>query len=81
MKGTTMPYKDISELRDSVREKLPKHAQEIYKDAFNNAWKEYKDPDKRRGDQSREQTAHRVAWSAVENEYEKGSDGKWHRKE
>jgi cation transport regulator len=76
-----MPYDKISDLRDSLRDKLPKEAQEIYINAFNSAYDEYKDPDKRRGDQSREETAHRVAWSAVENKYEKGDDDKWHRKD
>jgi len=75
-----MPYKDISELPDSVRDNVPKHAQEIYKEAYNSAWDEYKDPDERRGDASREETAHKVAWSAVKQSYEKGDDGRWHRK-
>src|SRR3546814_12111541 len=50
----TMPYDRISELPDSVRDNVPKHAQEIYKEAFNSAWDEYKDADDRRGDASRE---------------------------
>ena len=75
-----MPYKDISELPDSVRDNVPKHGQEVYKEAFNSAWDEYKDPDERRGDASREETAHKVAWSAVKHSYEKGDDGRWHRK-
>ncbi len=33
-----MPYKDISDLPESVRDNVPKHAQEIYKEAFNSAW-------------------------------------------
>ena len=75
-----MPYDRTSELPDNVKGVLPKHAQEIYKEAFNSAWDQYKDPDERRGDASREETAHRVAWSAVKNEYEKGDDGNWHKK-
>jgi cation transport regulator len=75
-----MPYQTVSELPDSVREHLPRHAQEIYKEAFNHAWDEYADDDKRRGDESREETAHKVAWSAVKKEYAKGDDGKWHLK-
>jgi cation transport regulator len=43
-----MPYQDITELPENVRSVLPGHAQEIYKEAFNHAWGEYKDPDKRR---------------------------------
>ncbi|MFN2200188.1 MAG: ChaB family protein [Caldilineaceae bacterium] len=72
-----MPYSSISELPGSVRDNLPKHAQEIYKDAFNNAWAEYADAEDRRGDASREETAHRVAWSAVKKKYEKNDDGRW----
>ncbi|MGH8502614.1 MAG: ChaB family protein [Gammaproteobacteria bacterium] len=66
-----MPYDRITELPDSVKNNLPKRAQEIYKEAFNNAWDQYSDPKKRRGDASREEVAHRVAWSAVEKKYEK----------
>ena len=72
-----MPYDRITELPDSVKDNLPNHAQEIYKEAYNSAWDEYKDPDDRRGDASREETAHRVAWSAVKQTYEKNDDGKW----
>lgn len=75
-----MPYKSVSELPDSVKNVLPKHAQDIYKEAFNSAYEEYKDPKDRKGDAGREETAHKVAWSAVKNMYEKGADDKWHRK-
>ncbi len=75
-----MPYHSLAELPDSVREHLPRHAQEIYQEAFNNAWGQYADPDRRRGNASREETAHRVAWSAVRDKYEKGDDGNWHAK-
>lgn len=72
-----MLYNSISELPEGVRDNLPKHAQEIYKEAFNSAWDHYADPEKRRDDASREETAHRVAWSAVKDQYEKDRDGKW----
>ena len=75
-----MPYSSIEDLPASVRDNLPKHAQEIYKEAFNSAWDEYKDADDRRGDASREETAHRVAWAAVKQKYEKGEDERWHTK-
>jgi cation transport regulator len=74
-----MPYQKISELPESVKDNLPEHAQEIYFAAYNNAWDEYKDPDERRGDASREETAHRVAWAAVKQKYEK-QNGDWVRK-
>ena len=48
-----MLYAKLSELPDAVKDNLPKHAQEIYKEAFNHAWDEYADPDERRGDASR----------------------------
>jgi cation transport regulator len=75
-----MPYKTTSDLPDAVRDNLPEHAQDIFKEAFNSAWDEYADPDKRRGKESQEEVSFKVAWSAVKNEYEKGSDDKWHRK-
>ena len=75
-----MPYSSISELPDAVRDHVPKHAQEIYKEAFNSAWGEYADRDERRGDESREEAAHKVAWAAVKKKYSKGSDGDWHAK-
>ena len=74
-----MPYQFISDLPESVRDNLPKHAQEIYLAAFNNAWDEYRDPDDRRGEDSREEVSHKVAWNAVKTQYEK-KDGKWQRK-
>lgn len=73
-----MPYKTISDLPDSVRDHVPKHAQEIYKEAFNSAWVEYADKNERRGDESREEAAHKVAWAAVKKKYRKGGDGDWH---
>lgn len=75
-----MPYKNVSELPESVRHVLPKHGQDIYKEAFNSAYDQYKDPAERRDDADREEVAHRVAWSAVKKSYEKGDDGAWHPK-
>lgn len=74
-----MPYDRLDQLPDNVTNVLPKHAQEIYQAAFNNAWDQYKDPEDRKGDASREEVAHKVAWAAVKNEYEKQGD-KWKKK-
>lgn len=74
-----MPYNSISNLPEKVRDNLPKHAQEIYKSAYNSAWDQYDDPSERQGDESREEAAHRVAWSAVKNKYEK-KDDRWVKK-
>lgn len=65
-----MPYQDIKDLPDSVKNHLPKHGAEIFLAAFNNAIKEY----------SEEETAFKVAWAAVKHNYEKGEDGNWHKK-
>ncbi len=73
-----MPYSKTSELPTSVRNVLPAHAQDIYKEAFNSAYEEYADSNKRKGNTNREEVAHRVAWKAVKNKYHKGNDNKWH---
>jgi len=75
-----MPYISISDLPENVTNVLPKHAQDVYKEAFNSAYEEYKNPKERAGDDSRETVAHKVAWSAVKKIYEKGTDATWHRK-
>lgn len=75
-----MPYQTTDDLPDSVKDNLPKHAQEIYLAAYNSAWEEYKDPDERQGEATREETAHRVAWAAVKKKYEKQGD-RWVSKE
>ena len=75
-----MPYKTINELPESVQNVLPKHAQDVYKEAFDSAYEQYDKPQERRGDESREETAHKVAWSAVKKAgYSKGNDEKWHK--
>ncbi|AGA90176.1 putative cation transport regulator [Thioflavicoccus mobilis 8321] len=75
-----MPYDRDEDLPESVRDNLPKAAQTIYRKAFNSAWEEYSDAADRRGDASREEAAHRVAWSAVKGSYEK-IDGEWRKKD
>lgn len=74
-----MPYDKRSDLPGSVRDNLPAHAQDIYKEAFNSAWEQYRDPDDRRDDASREEVAHRVAWAAVKRSYHKDDAGNWRR--
>ena len=38
-----LPYESIEDLPLPVQAHLPRHAREIYLDAFNNAWIEYAD--------------------------------------
>ena len=67
-----MPYRRLSDLPKGVRDNVPKHAQEIYRAAFNSAWDEYGHDEER---------AHRIAWAAVKEKYEKNEKtGKWKAK-
>ena len=69
-----MPYRTIEDLPESVRRHLPRHAQEIYRSAFNNAWQSHSlDP-------AREEITHRIAWAAVKRRYGK-TGGEWVRRE
>ncbi|MBB3062220.1 ChaB family protein [Microbulbifer rhizosphaerae] len=69
-----MPYQSINELPKNVKNPLPKHAQEIYKEAFNSAEQQHK------GKSDTEERAAKIAWNAVKEKYEKGDDDKWHKK-
>ncbi|WP_349410320.1 ChaB family protein [Pseudalkalibacillus sp. SCS-8] len=67
-----MPYDKKSELPDQVKDNLlKKHAQEIYKEAFNSASEQY----------DQEKTAHKVAWSAVKEKYTKNENDNWVKKD
>ncbi|WP_308367103.1 MULTISPECIES: ChaB family protein [unclassified Microbulbifer] len=69
-----MPYRSVNELPKNVKNPLPKHAQEIYKEAFNSAEQQHKDKS------DTEERAAKIAWNAVKEKYEKGDDDKWHKK-
>ena len=60
-----MPYLTNDDFPLSVRQHLPEHAQDIYREAFNHAWQEYAE------DPRQEEIAHRVAWAAVKRSYVK----------
>ncbi|WP_440408365.1 ChaB family protein [Neorhizobium petrolearium] len=63
-----MPYATNSDLPPSVRHALPQHAQDIYRETFNRAFKAHA------GDPRQEEVAHRVAWAAVKRSYVKIGD-------
>ena len=69
----------LTDLPKGVKDNLPKDAQKIYKEVFNNAYEQYKDPKKRTYGGTRAEAAARVAWSAVKKEYKKVRD-KWVKK-
>jgi cation transport regulator len=65
-----MPFDSIDDLPMSLRSRLPEHAKEIFRAAFNSAWATYTSlpPDKR------DEICHRIAWSAVKKEYRKAGN-------
>ena len=69
-----MPYASNLELPSAVRDHLPRHAQDIFREAFNSAFDQYAD----RGEQ-RETLAFKVAWAAVKQKYRKQGD-EWQAK-
>lgn len=77
--GDKVPYQKNSTLPKAVRASLPQGAQTIWRKAYNNAYKQYKDPKKRKGDESRTETCAKVAWSAVKKKYKKNKD-RWVKK-
>ena len=64
-----MPYRSNEDLPPSLQQRLPAHAQDIFREAFNHAWESYADAAGRR-----EEIAHRVAWAAVKRRYRKFGD-------
>jgi cation transport regulator len=63
-----MPYRANADLPHSVRNHLPQHAQDIYREAFNHAYEAHA------GEIEREKRAHMIAWSAVKRSYVKADD-------
>lgn len=63
-----MPYAANTDLPPSVRAHLPRHAQDIYREAFNNAFSAHI------GEPGYEERAHRIAWAAVKRSYVKAGD-------
>lgn len=75
-----MPYSSNSDLPDQVKDNLPAKAQDIFRKAYNSAWDQYADDEDRQGNDSREEVANKVAWSAVKTKYEKDANGEWQLK-
>ena len=69
-----MPYAANADLPPSVREHLPRHAQDIFREAFNHAF------DAHRGEPRGEEAAFRIAWAAVKRSYTKQGE-QWVRSE
>jgi cation transport regulator len=63
-----MPYQTNEDLPPRVRNHLPGHAQDIYREAFNHAFAAHS------GDPRQEEASHRIAWAAVKRSYVKTAD-------
>ncbi len=73
-----MPYQTSSALPACVTNRLPQHVQVLYLKAFKVAWDQYASMSSLRANETREQAAHKIAWSAVENIYEQDEkSGTW----
>ncbi|MGB7099426.1 MAG: ChaB family protein [Xanthobacteraceae bacterium] len=68
-----MPYATNADLPLSVRNHLPDHAQDIYREAFNHAYAAHD------GDIRQEEAALRIAWAAVKRSYVKSGES-WVRR-
>jgi cation transport regulator len=60
-----MPYRANVDLPPAVRDSLPEHAQDIFREAFNHAYAQHAH------DPRQEEAAFRIAWAAVKRSYEK----------
>jgi len=65
-----MPYATNEDLPASVRGHLPSHAQDIFRETFNAAWKQHR----AEAVEEREERAFRIAWAAVKHRYRKAGD-------
>jgi cation transport regulator len=67
-----MRYRTNNELPEAIRRHLPKGAQDLYRETFNDAYAQV--------GPGQEIVAHRAAWAAVKAKYEKiGSEWKARR--
>ncbi len=64
-----MPYATNAQLPERIRKALPRHAQDIFRSAFNNAYDRYGSENEAR--------AFRIAWAAVKKSYVQRAAGIW----
>jgi cation transport regulator len=64
-RSARMPYRSNDDLPVPLQRRLPPHAQDIYREAFNHSFIAHA------GDPRQEEIAHRIAWAAVKRSYEK----------
>jgi cation transport regulator len=62
-----MTYESKEELPDTIRDVLPEQAQELYVEAYNEAWEAY--DERWSSELGREGVANREAWASVKQEF------------
>jgi cation transport regulator len=67
-----MPYATNADLPEKIRKYLPRHAQDIFRAAFNDAYARY--------GPANEARAFRIAWAAVKRRYLQCRPGIWTRR-
>jgi len=75
-----MSYESNTDLPAKIAKVLPDHAQDIYREAYNDAYDEIKQPVGDKDEVGRDDSAARLAWEAIKDNYHKGMDGKWYPK-
>ena len=72
-----MEYETKSDLPETLREVLPDNAQEIFLQAYQEAWADYEEGE--RGEMSRSTVANQHAWAALKNQYiQDKKSGTWY---
>lgn len=73
-----MPYENVQALPKQLRQFLPLRAQEIYREAFNTAWRRYADLMSDAYPAALEEAVSRSAWAAVRQHYHQDkTTGRW----
>ncbi|MFO7640191.1 MAG: ChaB family protein [Candidatus Competibacteraceae bacterium] len=70
-------YTQLSELPPSIREELPELAQELYRVSYNRAIEKNRASETNMNEADLAETAHKLAWRKVLEEYQKDEQGGW----
>ncbi len=74
-----MRYESKQDLPQTLQDTLPEEAKDIYVEAYQKAWEEYKEWEG--GELGQQSVAHQKAMAAVKREYTKMEEtGKWYAK-
>ncbi len=70
-------YESIDDLPDSLRSSLPREAQQVYLEAYQDSWDTYEEH--QGGELGRAAVAHRDGWNVMSKQYAKHpGTGKWY---